>query len=508
MRLVEVTEHLARGCAHHEVQPGEDRLADPRRVVERRRTHRLLQDVLHPLAHLGRVPVAGQEDEARQVAAVGVAADEEAQLPALPQMQDGLGDRKQLLDRGLEQLVARVVLEDVDERLAAVAQRLEARPLEQLGRLVPQDRDADQALGVGGRAEQPEEPLLAVDLAGGVEGLDPDIVEVDRPVDRRPRVRLRDDQQLLFPRLRAHGGRQPSGGRRHVLVGPEDPQPGARHRPEHVLAVDGLELVLPVAEKGEVVVGQPLQQRPALPDLGRRQRRWRLLEIRDDLPRLGVHLLPVLDHLAYVTEHVGEGLPDLLECCRVGLAVDLDVHPGLADQVARCLGVCCLLGVAHVEQGTGDVAADQELGVDDHMDRAVLCAQGHGDRVDQERHVVGDDLDHGMAGRRPLVVVDRRCEHAYGRRTLRPHRGQLVVAQGRAVDVGSTAVQQVLGIGVPVVGIEQVARLVTVQRDARSLATLGDGGCVGEELLLRDVQLAEHEHDTCFALRDDASWAS
>ena len=40
---------------------------------------------------------------------------------------------------------------------------------------------------------------------------------------------------------------------------------------------------------------------------------------------------------------------------------------------------------------------DVELRVDDHVHVAELAVQLHRQRVDQERHVVGDDLDDGVA---------------------------------------------------------------------------------------------------------------
>ena len=46
-------------------------------------------------------------------------------------------------------------------------------------------------------------------------------------------------------------------------------------------------------------------------------------------------------------------------------------------------------------QGAAEVAVDQELRVEHLADAPALAEHLHGHRVDQERPVVGDDLDHG-----------------------------------------------------------------------------------------------------------------
>src|SRR5258705_366913 len=51
------------------------------------------------------------------------------------------------------------------------------------------------------------------------------------------------------------------------------------------------------------------------------------------------------------------------------------------------------------------VAADGDDGVDDEVEAAALADELHRQRVEEERHVVDDDLDDGV-GRRPAVVVE------------------------------------------------------------------------------------------------------
>ncbi len=187
-------------------------------------------------------------------------------------MEDSFGYGEQLVDGRLEELVSGVGLEDVHQRLAAVARRRVAGPLDKGAGLVGQHGDAGQALGVGRRAEQAEEPAFPDDLPVVAEGLEPDVVEVRRAVHRAARVRLGDDHQLLLAGFCAHCRWQLPERRRHDLVRAKYSEPGARHGSQHVLTIHLLELVLAVAEKREVVSGEPREQRLSLVDLAVRKR--------------------------------------------------------------------------------------------------------------------------------------------------------------------------------------------------------------------------------------------
>ena len=158
-----------------------------------------------------------------------------------------------------------------------------------------------------------------------------------------------------------------------------------------------------------MVVGEPLEQRLALGDLMLVERGRVLLQVVDDLAGLGVHPLPVLHGLTHVAEHLGKRLHDRLEVLGVGLPVDLDVHPRLAEHVVRHVARDAVLALGGVDllEVTGDVPAYQQLRVHDHVDRAVLLVELHRHRVDEERHVVGDHLDDRVAvGRPPCSETD------------------------------------------------------------------------------------------------------
>src|SRR5918994_6195582 len=175
---VQVGQHLVRPHPDHEVQARQHRLAHQRRVVDGHAFGGVQEDDLYPLADVSVVPVPREVDEAGQIAAVDVAADEQPQLTALLEMHDRERRRQELLGRRLEQLVTRIRLEHLHEVLARVPGGGEPALFEHLLHPAPQDGNPYHALGVGRRGEQAEEPALADDLAGFVERLHPDVVEV------------------------------------------------------------------------------------------------------------------------------------------------------------------------------------------------------------------------------------------------------------------------------------------------------------------------------------------
>ena len=80
-------------------------------------------DLLDALAHFGVVAIARDVDQARIETVIGVAADEQAHGAALVQVDYAAGDADQVIDAGLEELVARIGLQDVQYGLAVVALR-------------------------------------------------------------------------------------------------------------------------------------------------------------------------------------------------------------------------------------------------------------------------------------------------------------------------------------------------------------------------------------------------
>jgi hypothetical protein len=77
------------------------------------------------------------------------------------------------------------------------------------------------------------------------------------------------------------------------------------------------------------------------------------------------------------------------------------------------------------------------------VDRVTLAVDRHPRRIHEERHVVVDDLDHGVS-RLPAVLVEERVVNPDLGRPGRPLPGEAPVGYGRSVDVDWRAVGQVL----------------------------------------------------------------
>lgn len=483
--------------AYDEVEPGQDRFGVPGGEVDAGAAELLLEDVDQAQPDTGGVAVARQVDEGGVVAPVLVLAEVEAQPAPLLEVQDAGDDGAQLLDGRLEQLVARVRLQDLHQVAAVVAVRREAGALQDLGDLAPYDGHTAYGLGVRRRGEEAQEAALADDVALVVELLHADVVEIARTVHGGAAVGLRKDEQLVLAGLGTRVGREPVERRAHRVrlvvgvprVGAQDAEAGAGHGGQRVVAG---QFVLAVAEEGEVVVGEPAQQFARLFDLLVAQVvRGRLArQLVGDAQRGLAHLLPVLDGLAGVREDAQQVGGDLLEIGAVGLTVDLDVDPGLDQGVVRQLGALGPAFGKNLDQLARDIAAHQDLRVDDGVDAAVLPGEFVGDRVDQERHVVGDHLD-DRVGARPAVLLDGRRVDPHVGRALRAVLGQSVVGERRAVDVDRIAVGEVVRGGVQVVPVEEneqrlVVRMPLVAR------TVSDPCRPCEQLGLGFVQLGLH----------------
>ncbi len=519
----QVRQLAAGGDPHDEVQSGQHRLRRPDRVVDRGAVELLHQDVHEAQPDAGGVAVARQVDQRGEVAPVLVLAQEQPQPAALLEVEHAGGDLQQLVGRSLEDLVPGEGLQDLQQVAAVVALGGEAGVDDDVLDLAADDRDAADRLGVGGGREQAEEAALADDHAVGVELLHADVVEVGRAVHGRPAVGLGEDEQLLLVGLGAHRRGQPAEGLADGVVlvvvadrvGAQDAEAGPGDGLEDLLALVLDQVVLAVAEEGEVVVGEPAHELPGLADLLLGQAGRGLLgELVGQTQRGVAHLGPVLDDLADVAEHPAQVGLDLAQVVAVGLAVDLDVHPRLDGRVGRPLGAGGLaagagVDVEDLQQLAGDVAADDQLGVDDDVDRAVLAGQLVGHRVDQERHVVGDDLDHGVAAG-PAVLLDRGGVHPHLGGALGALEAQAVVRGGRAVDVDRVAVDQVLGRRVEVVVVQVRGQSAVAQslprRRSPHLAVLSGCCCLPEQFGLGCVQLGLHDFLAPVARRCVTRW--
>src|SRR6185312_1577527 len=160
------------------------------------------------LAQRGVVAVARNVDETGDEALEGVAADEECDALAFLEIDDAERRRLQLVLANLEELVARIGLEDVQQRLAVMALRAEARALQHMLDFPAQQRDLARAAVIGERGEEAGEDALAGGLAVLIEELDADRIHRHRSMHHRAAVRLADHQQARRAQELAHIGRQ------------------------------------------------------------------------------------------------------------------------------------------------------------------------------------------------------------------------------------------------------------------------------------------------------------
>ena len=142
------------------------------------------------------VAVLGHEDEDRHEAVELVDAGERTHPRTLRQVHDVDGEVVERVLVDLEQLVARIVLEHVEERAARIARRVEAGAGDQLRHLEAQVRHLGGGVGIGARREQADDAQFAAQAPVLVEQLDADIVEMRPAVDAGFHVRLGDDEGL------------------------------------------------------------------------------------------------------------------------------------------------------------------------------------------------------------------------------------------------------------------------------------------------------------------------
>ena len=256
--------HLPRGGSHGEVDARKAAVAELHIEVRPRSRKRRHQDALELDAQISRIGLAQHVHQARDKAVERVAPDKQAQPLAFSQGQDAQGGVVQGVIGHLEQVVARVGFENVMQRLGQMtARRQPGAAGDGLG-LAAQQRDVGHARAVGRRGEQADETVLADDLARGVVAFHTDVVGIAGPVHGRSGVGLgHHHQRRRSPCERSRLGRQRLETVRQArrIVFTQQPQAGAGHGPQGILPVVDDQVVLAVAQQGQVVVGQPLHER-------------------------------------------------------------------------------------------------------------------------------------------------------------------------------------------------------------------------------------------------------
>ena len=391
---------LASLRAHDQVHLGQRRLTEHDRAVHVLALQGVLEHGFDAQAHIGVEAFARQVHQRGDETAVLVTAQEQAAAHALLQAQHAHGGAEQFVLAGLEQLFARQGFQDVAQGLAAVAARCQAGLAHHVFVALAHQRDFPRAAVVGAGGEQAQEALFADDLAFGVEFQHADVIHVAGAMHARTGIGLGQDQRVL----QAGGGIEALRGERldrtcsGLVLPAHQAQAGVVERRQHVFLALLLHAVLAVAEEGEVVVGGPAQEFLRFGARSGIHRQLAAAQVVGQALRLGTHRVPIADDGTHLVQRLDDRLLDVGH--GVGrLAVDLQQHHRFGG------------AVADTGQFASLVTGEADHRVTQHMHAHAMLGQRHRHRVDQERHIVVDDLQHRMR-RLPPVALQRRVEHA------------------------------------------------------------------------------------------------
>ena len=187
--------------------------------------------------------------------------------------------------------------------------------------------------------------------------------------------------------------RQRRPARARLRRPPQHAERAARNRPETRRAVIDRDVVTAIAQEGEIAVGQPAQKRQPLLEFAAARRAARGLGYR--LFERGAHRHPVVGGVAHVVQYRRE--PRLEGGGVRRAAPDLDAHHRFGPRRAALAAAG-----AQIDQPARGVALHPEDRVRNEPDRYVAPAQLRDERIDDERAVIGHDVDRRMR-RAPAV---------------------------------------------------------------------------------------------------------
>ena len=304
----------------------------------------------------------------------------------------------------LEQLVARIGIEDRQQRLAVMTVGVEARAAQHAVDAAAQQRHVLDPRVIRRRGEQADQAAFAGHPAVGVAGLDDDAIHRPAAVDQALAIGL-DDQDVV----------RPAGEARHRLAAAQPlleqadvvALQDAERRAGHQLVAQPARLarlldvaVAAMAEEGEMIGLEPMEEVLVLAELGRAPGHQIFERIEAGLAQGA----PVLDREPHLGQHAAERGGKIVELGAVGLAVDLQIHHRFRPRaLARFAG--------DFDQVAIDVAPHRQHRVGQQMHADLAAIELVGDRIDQERHVVVDHLHHRVAALEAVVGADR-IEHA------------------------------------------------------------------------------------------------
>ncbi|MCY1495959.1 hypothetical protein D9M68_298730 [compost metagenome] len=361
----------------------------------------LHQDLLDLHPGLGGIDITRDIGQGVGEAAIGIAAQEQADLVAFLNLHDGHRDGQEVIHRGLEQVVARQHLQYLGQVLAQVGLGVEAGAALDLGHLAADVGDANDAFGVHGRGVEAHEAALLDHLALGIQFADRHEIRVGRTVHAARLGGLGEGQQHR-PAQVGQGLRLDMQVR---LLQPGAAQPG--NAQQGLLVVDQVTAAVLfghgeflIAEEGEVVVQQPLHEHLDLGQLFLVDLELGLVQPGQQFLGLGLHRLEVGDRDADVAQHFQQGLLQGLHGAIVGAAVDLQEHQRF---LAHILALAAL-GQDFQQLALG-IAAYAEHVVLQGVDAVAAAVQFHAHRVHQEGDVRVQHFNGGVGGLPAVLLV-------------------------------------------------------------------------------------------------------
>jgi len=261
-----------------------------------------------------------------------------------------------------------------------------------------------------------------------------DVIEIGATVHARMNVRLGDDQR---PRLleERHDLRRKL---EKLVAALEHPQFARAHDAERALEIRfqrlPVDAIVAQAEEGEVVGKEPLQELNGFRDFTDRQRRRIVLQVGNNGVNARAHRLPVLHGHAHFTEHDLERAHEFFARSIIDdrSEVDMDETLTLALRIGCAERDQFAVVAAHAEHRVRDQA---------HIETSFGKFAHH--RVDQEGHVVVDDLDH----RNRLASARGRERHGLAadlRRARRALRQKIIGTLGQRDDVVGAVAHDIL----------------------------------------------------------------
>ena len=342
------------------------------------------------------VALARNVDEDRDETVETVAPRQHAHARTLVELQDGQREVIEQVFVDLKQLVARIGLQHVDQRLAGMARRIEAGAADDVVGLAPQIGNGAHRPRIGGRGEQPADAVFADQLAMPVEALDADIVHVDAAMHRRAQGRLGDDKEpgLLHERanFRRDDERLVPAQQRPHLARAQQPKPGLEHRFEHI-GIAG-EDVIAGAKQSEIVRRQPFQKLHGFGNFAGVERRRIGAQLGNDRAQPLQHRPPILHGDADLGENVFERAHDFGAPRGLRDAFDVDVDEAFVPAAV-------FRDALEGGQRSRSVALHGEHRMDQKADVEAALIELADDRIEQKRHIVIDDVEHRHGARQP-----------------------------------------------------------------------------------------------------------